>query len=316
MTDSWHSYPNVYALGHRAVAEILLDEVLVEEKVDGSQFSWCRVAGGDYGDVRCRSKGAEIQVLAPDKMFAQAVRWVLENSLRFHEGWTYRAEYLMKPKHNALAYDRIPANHLLLFDVNTAHETYLPWEEKAGEAARLGLEVAPRMYQGVITDVTMVRDLLTTRSCLGGQNVEGLVIKNYARYGLDKKVLLAKFVSEAFKEVHAREWKSANPNAGDVVQQLGDALRTPARWQKALQHLRDAGQIEDSPRDIGLLMREVWPDIEKECEGEIRDKLYAWAAPKLRRMVTAGLPEWYKEQLLALQFEREPRDKTGIDDGR
>lgn len=37
MTTSWHSYPKLYAMGHRAIADILLDDVIVQEKVDGSQ---------------------------------------------------------------------------------------------------------------------------------------------------------------------------------------------------------------------------------------------------------------------------------------
>ncbi len=35
--DSWHSYPSIYALGHRAVKEILTTPVLVQEKMDISQ---------------------------------------------------------------------------------------------------------------------------------------------------------------------------------------------------------------------------------------------------------------------------------------
>jgi hypothetical protein len=37
---SWHSYPKLYAMGHRAIADLLLDDVIVQEKVDGSQFSF------------------------------------------------------------------------------------------------------------------------------------------------------------------------------------------------------------------------------------------------------------------------------------
>ena len=50
-------------------------------------------------------------------------------------------------------------------------------------------------------------------------------------------------------------------------------------------------------------MKGVPLDVEKECGGAIRDALYAWAWPKIRRGIIAGLPEWYKEQLLEKQFE-------------
>lgn len=300
--ESWHSYPSIFALGHKHLADLLLDDVTVEEKIDGSQFSFGLFPDG----YRARSKGAQLNLIAPDAMFKKAVEII--QGLPVREGWTYRAEYLMKPKHNALVYDRIPALHLIIFDINTGHEEYLPWEAKAEEAGRLGLEVVPRLYHGRVSDIQMFRGLLDTVSCLGGQKIEGVVVKNYARFGLDKKALMGKFVSEAFKEVHAREWKESNPTQGDILIRLGDTYRTPARWQKALQHLREAGQIEGSPRDIGVLMKEVWPDIEKECAEEIKDALYRWAAPHLRRLTTRGVPEWYKERLLEQQFETQPDD--------
>ena len=52
--DSWHSFPSVYAVGHAALADLFLDDVIVEEKVDGSQFSFGLFA---YG-WRFPSKGA------------------------------------------------------------------------------------------------------------------------------------------------------------------------------------------------------------------------------------------------------------------
>jgi hypothetical protein len=114
---------------------------------------------------------------------------------------------------------------------------------------------------------------------------------------------MGKFVSEAFKEVHAAEWKAANPTRSDIVERLIDTLRTPARWNKAVQHLRERGQIEDSPRDIGLLIREAQEDIEKECMDLISAKLLEWALPNIRRGVIRGLPEWYKDELVKRQFE-------------
>lgn len=304
ISTSWHSYPSIYALGHRYIADLLLDPVLVEEKVDGSQFSFGVFQWGEQPpQLKARSKGAELNIIAPDNMFKRGVEFVQSIQDQLHVGWTYRAEYLMKPKHNALAYERTPQNHIIIFDINTGHEQYMPYEEKVAEAARLGLEVVPKMYEGIIADITHFRALLDTTSCLGGQKIEGVVIKNYARYGLDKKVLLGKFVSEAFKEVHAREWKAANPTQNDVVERLIESLKTPARWQKAVQHLRERGLLEDSPRDIGFLMKEVPLDIEKEEVEFIKTKLYEWAWPHIRRGVTGGLPEWYKEELVKKQFE-------------
>jgi hypothetical protein len=306
MSTSWHSYPSIFALGHRAIVDLLLDPVIVEEKVDGSQFSF-GLFQGDAGEppfLRCRSKGAQLNLIAPEKMFARAIEVVQSLVPVLKLGWTYRAEYLAKPKHNALAYDRVPTNNLMVFDINTGHEEYMPYAEKAAECARIGLEVVPLVYEGKLESADQFREMLDRVSVLGGQKIEGVVVKNYHRFGPDKKALLGKFVSEAFKEVHAAEWKAANPTRSDIVQRLIETLRTPARWNKAIQHLRERGEIDDSPRDIGKLIKETQADIEKECMDLIAEKLTEWALPEIRRGVIRGLPEFYKEQLLARQFEK------------
>ncbi len=301
--ESWHSYPSSFAIGHRALTELFLDPVLIEEKVDGSQFSFGRFEINGELEIRCRSKGATLNLLAPEKMFTEAIETVkaLEDDLEI--GWTYRAEYLKKPKHNALAYERIPNKHLILFDINTGHEAYLTYEAKAEEAARLGLEVVPKVFSGMMENIEQFRAMLDTDSILGGQKIEGVVCKNYWRFGQDKKILIGKFVSEAFKEVHAAEWKSANPTKGDIIEAIIYHLRTPARWNKAVQHLRDAGQLQDSPRDIGLLIKEAQEDIIKDSAEDIAKRLYDYAKPQIMRGVVRGLPEWYKEELLKKQFE-------------
>lgn len=300
--ESWHSYPKIFALGHRAVSELLYDPVVVQEKIDGSQISFGWFSDCVYHDgFRVRSKGAELNLDAPEKMFAEAVDYI--RGLHLQDGWTYRCEYLKKPKHNALAYDRIPQNHLILFDINAGEEVYLTRGVLESEAKRLGIDIVPEFFFGKLETVDLFRELLENTSCLGGQKIEGVVIKNYNRFGLDKKVLMGKYVSEKYKEVHSQEWKKENPKSGDVIQNLILEYGTPERWQKALIHLQEKGQIEGSPRDIGLLIKEVWPDIVSECKEEIMEKVYKWLEPHLRRGVTRGLPQWYKERLMEKQFE-------------
>lgn len=309
---SWHSFPSIFALGHRAVANLTAGSVHVEEKVDGSQFSFgvfdAHDADGQVSDgatvLRVRSKGAVMVVDAPEKMFTEAVETAKRLEPVLTVGWTYRGEYLKKPKHNALVYNRIPAQHVILFDVNTGHETYLDQHNKRVEAQRLGLEVVPLLFTGILKDINDVRQFLDRESVLGGQKIEGVVVKPaaYDQFGPDKKLLMGKFVSEAFKEVHAQSWKQDNPGPTDIVERIIASHMTAARWHKAVQHLGEAGQLEQSPRDIGKLMTAVPADIEKEEADAIKATLYMWAWPQIRRGVVRGLPEWYKEELLKKQF--------------
>lgn len=300
------SYSSIYNLGYSAIADLLKQPVVVEEKVDGSQFSFSKL---DTGEVVCRSKGAQINIIAPEGMFAKAVETIrhLDDAGILTPGLIYRGEYLRSPKHNVLVYDRNPRGHIIIFEVTDATGTvfHSPAAKKT-EAERLGFECVPVLFEGVLDDVTLLRTLLDTQSVLGGQKIEGVVIKplGYDLFGRDQKVLMGKFVSEAFKEIHSSEWKKEHgtKSSGEIVQLLAAIYATPARWAKALIHLREKNEIEDSPKDIGKLMAEVPPDVLKECEDEIREKLFAWAWPQLRRALTRGLPEWYKQELLHKQF--------------
>ncbi len=296
MAERINSYPSVYALGHTAIADILDGDVVVEEKVDGSQFSFANLEG----QLVVRSKRKHMHPDAPEKMFEKGVEVVKE--LDLHPGWTYRAEYLAKPKHNTVAYDRVPNSHLVLFDINPGLESYLSPTNKADEATRLGLEVVPGFFVGRVESMDHLKELLDTDSFLGGAKIEGVVIKRYDRFTRDKKAMIGKYVSEAFKEKHSKEWKKSNPTRTDVIQRLIVELRTEARWEKAAQHLEEDGTLEGSPRDIGALIKEIPADVLKEEREYIAEELFKYAWPHIKRGLTAGMPEWYKERLAQLAF--------------
>lgn len=295
------AYGKIHALGSRFVKDIMNGTVYLQEKVDGSQFSF----GVLQGRLRIRSKGREIFQDAPDALFRLGVEYVQGIQHRLVDGWIYRGEYLCKPKHNALCYARIPHNHIALFDVLTGREEYAQPGDLTHIAEDLGIEAVPLL--GKLTETLTPEEFLawmSTESFLGGQTIEGMVIKNYGMFCEQTgHVLMAKYVSEAFKEVHAQSWKQSNPTTADIVQQIIDMYKTPARWEKAVYRLRDSGEIEDSPKDIGKILRSVWPDIEAESEGEIKDILYKHFSKQICRGVSAGLPEWYKLRLVHQQFE-------------
>lgn len=299
-----NSYPSIYNLGHAAIADLLKHPVIVEEKVDGSQISF---GLNGEGDISLRSKGAQINVVEPEGMFKKAVEVVASIKHLLKPGWTYRGEYLTGPHHNALTYTRAPVNHIILFDANCGLETYVPPGVKAEIAQRLGLECVPVLFQGMIESPEQFRALLDTESVLGGQKIEGVVIKpaDYGLFGKDKKVLMGKFVSESFREVHSKSWDLEHKTKGpqDIIQILASNYGTCARWGKAIIHLKERGELLNEPKDIGALMKEVPEDIQRECESELKEKLFAWAWPQLKRKVTHGLPEWYKEEMLKKAFE-------------
>lgn len=294
-----HSYPTVYQIGHKAIQNLFDGEVTVEEKVDGSQFSF----GIIDGELQCRSHGKQLILDAPEKMFVKIVEHVKSIRDCLIPNWTYRGEYLEKPKHNVLTYSRIPANNFIGFDIMTQdQECYMAYEDKKTYFDHIGFETVPMLYRGNVKSLEFFADLLDRESILGGTKIEGVVVKNYRQFSLDKKTCMGKYVSEKFKEVAKVDWKERNPTGKDMIQTLGERYKSEARWQKAVQHLTETDAIEGSPKDIGVLIREIQTDITKECEEEIKDELYRHAIGNIQRIALSGFPEWYKSKLLESAF--------------
>lgn len=302
--DRLHSYPKVWALGHPAIADLFDGPVVVQEKVDGSQFTF----GVIGGQLRTRSKGVEIHgVDGAGKLFEGAVltATALANAGRLTEGWQYRGEALCSPKHNSLTYARAPKGNVILFDVDVGLENRVADPGMlAAVASELGLECVPTLHHGSVGSLDELRGLLDRESCLGGAKVEGVVVKNYARWGKDGKMLMGKLVSDAFREVHAGEWKKTNPDRTDVLDRIRDTYRTDARWEKAIQHRREAGTLLDDPKDIGPLLKEIERDVKEECREQIASTLFEAFWGDIRRGLTFGFPEWYKRRLSEQQFAR------------
>lgn len=108
------SYPSVCRLGHRMIQDILDGTVVVQEKVDGSQFSFSKL---NNGEIVYRSKSVEIFPESVPALFKLAVETVNSIGDLLTVGWTYRAEAVTKPKHNSLTYSRIPKGGVILYDV-------------------------------------------------------------------------------------------------------------------------------------------------------------------------------------------------------
>jgi len=291
-----NSYPSVYALGHSAIKDLFDDEVLIQEKVDGSQFSFS--LNGDT--LYFKSKRCQVYPNGTD-MFQDGVKAITEIQHLLTPGWIYRGEYLNKPKHNVVCYKRIPIRNIIIFDINDGLESYLSPVKVKAECDKIGLEYVPIFFKGKINNFEDLEELLKTESCLGN-TIEGIVIKNYSRFGQDKKCLMGKWVREEIKEKISGTSKKSHK---DIFIIMGLQLRTEARWRKAIQHLKEQGLISNEPKDIGPLMKEIHEDILKEEKEEIKEELFKWAWKKIARIITSGFPEWYKQELAKSQFEGE-----------
>ena len=296
----------IFALGHRATVSLLDRDVIVEEKVDGSQISWGLV--GEPPRLSIRSKRLELDPEEPPDLFAPSVRSIL----RMHgdgllpAGTVYRGEAVGRPRHNTLAYRRVPEGHIALFDADTGVQAYVAYEEKQRIAAQLGIEAVPRLFEGRLTSKEQLEELLRTKSFLGGAAIEGVVIKRVAGsplFGEDGLPVRAKYVSARFKEAHANnpDWKRTSQT--EFLRALADSVSGPARWEKVVSGLRAEGLIAaDSPVEIGRIIRHIRDDVRDECLDDIKDSLWEHFERRFLAAVTKGFPEWYKERLSRSAF--------------
>jgi len=299
MSDRISSYGSIVQVGHKQAEGVFEERVTIQEKYDGSQFSFM-VDGA--GELHCRSKGAVIYVDNPPALFKPAVESARRAHLGGHlvPGVIYRGEAFMRAKHNVLAYNRMPEGGIVLFDIEVPDSNFVSPEIVAAAATRMGVEPAVTFSPAhiVVNGVEDLRPYLEHESSLGGVQVEGVVAKNYSRFGVDHKPLMVKLVSEAFKEVHGAEWKKNNPGRRDIVDSIIARYGTNARWMKAIIHLREQGLITDSPKDIGLLMKEVQQDILRDSGDAIAAELFRHFWKEfISRGVTHHLPNWYREKL-------------------
>lgn len=308
MTARLRSYPKVYTLGHVALEQMMNEPGLpveVTEKVDGSQFSF----GLLEGRLAFRSSGQEIFPESASKLFQPAVAQALSVRERMTEGWSYRGEAFFRPKHNTLAYGRVPRGHIMLFGVDRGYQDWADAAGRAEAAEALQVEAAPVLYEGPLPSLEELRGMLDRESVLGGVKIEGIVIKQVSNVFFDKggKALMAKLVSEEFEETHRREWRKSNPSQREGLAELAESYRTEARWRKAAQRLSERGDLAGEPRDIGPLIVEVRRDFLEEEADNVKEKLWRMFKDQMIRKVTAGLPEWYKRDLAERQLPPAPQ---------
>jgi len=296
------SFPKVWALGTKPIQDIFNDSVELTEKIDGSQIGF----GMFDGQLWVRSKRAKGIQDDPPKMFKPTIDHIESVQHYLIPGAMYWGEALYAPKHNTVAYSRCPEGHLILFAVQYPDGEFGNWHSVADEAQSLQCDVVYLLFQGKWSWApSVIADFLEQESCLGGSKIEGVVVKNYAQdYSLGGQYvpfMAGKFVSEKFKEKHKVETRS-NSGKGQL-EKLCEAYRNENRWAKAVQHLREAGRLEETPRDIGELIKEVKRDIQEEEREEIKERLWKIFGEEIIRNSIKGFAEWYKEQLLTQESE-------------
>ncbi|MDP8213385.1 MAG: RNA ligase family protein [Candidatus Zapsychrus exili] len=291
------AFTKIYNIGHKEVENIFDGPVEVTEKIDGSQFCFGVIDGKLY----IRSKGREIDEENQDSMFSRAcdhVRNLYENK-KLPEGYVFFCERLNRPRHVRLKYDRVPKNNLILFgtQINNGYcDNKLRFAEHLEliyYADRLDIELIPLIYKGDNITIAKLDELIDRKSILGDVDIEGLVIKKYD--GANSPIS-AKYVSESFRERKIIKLPIAETRK-EAIDEFIKTFRSEARWEKAVQHLRDDSRLENSQKDIGKLAKEINIDLLEEEESTIKEFFYKMYKKDFTKYALLGFADWYLNRL-------------------
>lgn len=312
-----HGFPKIYAVGSSEVKDVFNGPVEITEKLDGS----CIGFGKIDGELVVRSKNKELNLAAPENMFTSAVLYIKSIQDRLPDNVFFYGECISKPRHNVLTYERIPNGNVALFAVVDVKPEYIGHPDLVGPevkgpkfhtygyiadwARELGMGIVQLLWDKEVPESfredssSFFEMLLSKTSRLGGK-MEGIVIKNYnvpqVLHGRYCPVTIAKLVSDSFKEVKVQ--KIARPDKASKFDELLAMYKTEARWQKAIQHLAEMGELNYNATDIGPLIKEVHKDLMEECAESFRDALFNFYCKQWLAAASDGFANFYKKYLM------------------
>lgn len=280
-------------------ALILNKPTYVQEKLDGSQFTFAYIEGNFYARSRGQQLSEDVGIA---DLFANAYLSAKELCLDgiLPPGFLYRCEAFKGPKHNSLKYDRAPKHGFVVYDVQSALNNHFVVPVEMSDMLDGKVEyvkVIGQWPEGLKLRSELV-DFLdanqNSTSMLGGP-IEGFVFKEYS-CSPDRAVV--KVVREQFKELHAlnEEYIKIGPTNG--LERVMEKISGPARYLKALSHLRESGASEGSMRDMPKLLNELHADLDSD-HGEIKDLLWQVFGGQIKKNLGKGLALWLKDQLRA-----------------
>lgn len=290
------NYCKSYNFGHRHLENFFSEPVTVEEKYDGSQFSF----GVFDGKLVFRSRNRVFDIHDADDLFRATCDHLETQIHNIKPGGVYRGEAFKGPKHNILKYDRCPEGHLVLFEVPRGLDL-------AEEAANLGVHPVKTLARDVtIGSLQEAESYLDNKSSLGDTLVEGVVFKrrHSPLYNPHDQLIMAKLVSPAFREKQSKGFINEARTTKTLLERLTEEYHCEMRFHKAFQHLQEQGRLEYEPRDIRLLVEQVKVELWEDEKEEILDSILRSISKRLERGIVRGLPEWYKALLAEKQFDR------------
>ena len=246
------------------------DYIVVQEKIDGANFSIRYNAEEDAIASFSRKNFLNYQNNLrgawqwSQKLDKELIKEVLGTNLILFGEWlvSHTIVYPDDKYQNAYFYDA--------YDTET--EQYLEQDKVKEIISRLGLIYVPVFYEGEFISWEHLRQFVG-RTDLGGENGEGIVVKNMTRLN-DPNTRLpfyTKIVGDKFAE--KKSIKQVDPNKLEKrakLQSIVDCIVTEARVTKLVHKMVDEGIIPEDwdEHDMGTIAKNIGREIYYDCVKE------------------------------------------------
>jgi ATP-dependent RNA circularization protein (DNA/RNA ligase family) len=190
-------------LSPEVVEQMLAEEVVIEEKLDGANLGF---SIGTDGSLLVQNRG---QYLLPpfSGQFAQLGKWIDAHQDRLFDGLT---ESLMVfgewcAARHSLDYDQLP-DWWLIFDVyERKAKRFWSTSRRNAWATELGVSKVPCIFKGRINMTRLVAEVADTASRFRIGKAEGIIIRREGAMWLENR---AKLVRSDFTQAIEHHWRT------------------------------------------------------------------------------------------------------------
>lgn len=293
--DKFTQYPHINNI--EDVPEVLdLPEVIITEKVHGSSMR----LGLVDGKLRYGGRKLEFEKISPESKDGQGfVSWALDTGLDKKMAETFAGHDVTlygewhgsgTPKkgwpqiQKGILY--IKGNDFRVFDIKYDGR-YLPQDQLAEMAARVGLKTMPVLYKGK-PGQEIFDSFIDTYSRLGRENgftdpentLEGIVIRPNEFLWNDKRdTVMAKYKVGKWAERASAQTRPKTPKQPRVeiagAKEFAEEFVTDTRLEHVLAELREAN-IPIDKSAMGEVMKRMGQDIKREGEAALEAAKLEW----------------------------------------
>ena len=250
------------------------DYIVVQEKIDGANFSirYDSETNTIAAFSRKRQLGLENNLRGAlewsQKLDVDLVKSVLGNNLVLFTEWLVRhtVVYPQDKYQQAYCYD--------IYDVE--NEKYLTQDIVEQKVRELGLIYVPVFYRGEFTSWDDLKQFVG-KTEMGGEQGEGIVVKNQTKLNHPKLTFYTKLVSESFCETKAhKDSKVVDMNKiaeRERLQAITETIVTEARVRKLLNKMIDDGVIPENwdEHNMGVIAKHMGKEVYYDCKKEEPD---------------------------------------------